>query len=228
METRKRKTLEDFPKFTVAAVRRGETSSTGYTEFELDGRFDRAMTDFGPHWFWLLFGESDCLTAALKSLDADTNTAVLTTQELYEPRVAGLTLFYLSPAWQAFNVWMVLDKNWGWKKLQFQGHDAVAQDYEADEVSIVAGREIKIWTKLEPAEGRSGTTRHYPATDQTSPPNPERRVVPSGWGHEHCDLCRSHINAGESGYCDPGDRWVCESCYQLYVEPRDLAFVDEL
>jgi hypothetical protein len=228
LETRKPKTLEDFPKFTVATVRRGDTSSTGYTEFELDGRFDRAVDDINAYSFWLLFGEDGCLTATLKSRDAETNAAILTTHELHEPPVLGVTLYYLRPNWQAFNIWMVLDKNWGWKKRQFQGVDAVAQDYEADEVSIVGDQEVKIWTKLEPVEGRSGTSRHYPATNQTSPPNREPRLVPSGWGHEHCDFCRAHINAGEFGHCDPGDRWLCESCYERYVLPRDLAFVDEL
>jgi hypothetical protein len=227
-ETKKPKALEDFPKFTVVAVRRGETSSTGYTEFQLDGHFDRIIDDIDAYWFWLLFGEDGCLTATLKSLNTETNAAVLTTQELNEPPVLGLTLYYLRPYWQAFNIWMVLDKNWGWKKRQFHGVDAVAQDYEADEVSIVADREVKIWTKLESVEGRSGTSRHYPATDQTSPLNPESRLIPSGWGHEHCDFCRSHINTGEFGFCDPGDRWLCESCYERYVVPGDLSFVDEL
>lgn len=41
MEVRKSKTLEDFPKFIVTAVRRGTTSVTGYTGFELEGTFDR-------------------------------------------------------------------------------------------------------------------------------------------------------------------------------------------
>jgi hypothetical protein len=227
-ETKKPKTLEDFPKFTVSAVRKGETSPAGYTEFELHGQFDRVVADIDAYSFWLLFGDDGCLTATLKSLDEITIAAVLTTQELNEPRVMGLTLYYLRPYWQAFNVWMVLDKNWGWKKVQFQGVDAIAQDYEADEISIVADQPVKIWTKLEPVEGRSGTSRHYPAADQTSPPSSASRLIPSGWGHEHCDFCRSHINAGESGYCDPGDRWLCESCYERYVLPGDLAFVDEL
>src|ERR1700690_681332 len=152
MDTRKPKTLEDFPKFTVAVVRRGESSATGYTRFEFEGNFDRTIENIDPHWFWLLFGEQDCLCVALKSLEKDTNAAILTCDEREEPGVVGQALAYLSPYWQAYNVWMVLDPSWGWEKKQFHGLDAVSEDYEAKDVSIVEGREIKIWTKLEPVD----------------------------------------------------------------------------
>jgi len=223
----KPKTLEDFPHFIVTGVRRGETSATGYTRFELDGNFDRIVENIDPHWFWLLFGRRDCLCATLKSLDQETKAASLTCDEREEPKVMGQTLAYLSPYWQAYNVWMVLDPSWGWEKKRFQGLDAVAEDYEAEDVSIVEGREIRVWTKLEPVDGR-GLSRHYPTSNQTLPPSSERRLVPGGWGHEHCDLCKTHIEAGEFGYCDPGERWMCEKCHERYVVQRDLAFVDEL
>jgi hypothetical protein len=228
MDVRKPKTLEDFPKFSVVAVGRGATSATGYTRFEMEGEFDRIIEWLGPHWFWLLIGEHDCLCATLKSLDRETRLAVLTCDEKDEPDVVGQTLAYLSPYWQAQNVWMVLDPNWGWKKTQFRGLDAVAQDYEAKDISIVDGREVKIWTKLEPVDRGRGASRHYPASNQSSPPEPESRLVPGGWSHEHCDLCKNHIDAGEFGYRDPAERWMCEKCYERYVMARDLAFVDEL
>jgi len=225
---RKPKTLDDFPHFIVSAVRRGTTSTTGYTSFELDGHFDRNIADVDQHWFWLLFGERGSLCASLQSLDKETKAATVTCDENDEPKVIGKALAYLSPYWQAFNVWMVLDPNWGWVKKQFQGADAVAEDYEAKDTSIVEGREVKVWTKLEPLHGRGGQSRHYPAGNQTVPLDPESRVIPSGWDHEHCDLCKAHINVGEFGYCDPGERWMCEKCYEQYVKPRDLAFIDEL
>jgi hypothetical protein len=228
VETRKTKTLDDFPKFIATAVRRGETAQTGYTKFEIDGQFDREIKTINPHWFWLLFGKHDCITATLISLNKETGAAVLFTHELDEPKIVGLPLYYLSPYWQAFNIWMVLDPNWGWEKQQFIGIDAVAQDYEATEISIVGDREVKIWTKLEPIEGGNGTSRHYPASNQTSPPDATPRLVPNGWGHEHCDLCKSHIDSGEFGYRDPDNRWMCVKCFDRYVVPRDLAFVDEL
>ncbi|MGA8154422.1 MAG: hypothetical protein WB952_25990 [Terriglobales bacterium] len=228
MEIRKPKTLEDFPKFIVTAVRRGTTSDTGYTRFELDGSFDRIIENIATNWFWLLVGEGECLCASLESIDKGTNAAILTCDQKAEPKIVGQALSYLSPYWQAYNVWMVLDPSWGWQKKQFQGIDAVAEDYESKDISIVGGREVKVWTKLEPAGGRGSQSRHYPAADQTLRPGSEARLVPSGWDHEHCDLCKAHIDAGKYGYCDPAQRWMCEKCYERYVVQRDLAFVDEL
>jgi hypothetical protein len=236
MEVTKPKTLQDFPKLVVTVVRRGAASDDGYTWFELEStfdpilesKFDEIIEDIGPRWFWLLFGERGCLCPMLKSFDKKAHSAVLTCQEKVEPKVVGLELTYLSSYWQAFNVWMVLDPNWGWERKQFKGTDAVAEDYEARDVSIVAGREVKVWTKLEPTGESRGQSRHYPATDQSLPVRSGTRLVPSGWGHEHCELCREHIDAGMFGYCDSDERWMCEKCYERYVTRRDLAFVVEL
>jgi len=224
----KPKTLDDFPKFSVNAIRRGTTSAQGYTRFELEGTFDRIIIpETDPHWFWLLFDKNDCLCVTLQTLDAETRTATLTCDERDEPKVVGQTLAYLSPYWQAYHVWMVVDPDWGWQKTKFHGADAIAQNFDAGEISFVGNREVRVWTKVEPAEHGAGQIRYYPASDQTLPTNSEVRLVRGGWGHEHCDLCKSHIEAGEFGYCDPSGRWMCEKCYNRYVMQRDLAFVDE-
>jgi hypothetical protein len=228
MNIRKPKTLEDFPKFKVVAVRRGETSLTGYTRFELAGQFDRVIVEIDAHWFWLLIRENNSLCATLRSLNKETMEALLTCDEKEEPNVAGQTLFYLSRYWQAENVWMILDPNWGWKRTRLEGIDAIAEDYESHEVSIVDGREVKIWTKLVPTDKIGGLSRYYPSSDQDAPLNTKPRIIPGGWGHEHCDFCKNPIDAGEFGYRDPGEHWMCEKCYERYVVPRDLSFVDEL
>src|ERR1700677_1621990 len=134
MKISKPKTLEDFPRFVVTAVRRGVTSEDGYHRFELEGEFDpilegsfdQIIEEQAPSWFWLLFGCRGCLSPTLKSFDKETRTAVLACQEKEEPREVGLELAYLSPYWQAFHVWMVLDPSWGWERKQFEGTDAVA------------------------------------------------------------------------------------------------------
>ncbi len=235
MDISKPKTLEEFPKFVVTAVRPGAWSEDGYRWFELEGGFDASLEDkfnqiIGDkvaRWFWLLFGTHGCLCPTLRSFDKKSKIAILTCQEKEEPTV-GLESAYLSPYWQAFHVWMVLDPNWGWERRLFSGIDAVAEDYEAQDVSIVEGRDVKVWTKLEPAGEGRGQSRHYPATDQSLPVNPGTRLVLGAWGHEHCELCHEHIEAGMLGYCDPQERWICERCYERYVSQRDLAFVDEL
>jgi hypothetical protein len=222
------KSLADFPQFLVSAVRRGETSADGFTRFELDGKFDRVIHEIDPHWFWLLFDERGRVCAKLQALDNETLVATLSCNETDEPQVNGKTLAYLSPRWQAYNVWMVLDPNWGWERRQFYSTDAVAEDYDAGQIARVGDRDVRTWTKLEPIAGRTGTTRHYPFGEQTSSRSSEPRIIPGGWDHEHCELCRSHIEADDFGCCDPKGRWICEKCYEQYVVPHNLAFVDEL
>lgn len=212
----------------MVSVRRGESYPTGYTRLELHGQFDRTIEEIDPHWFWLLGQENDALCASLGSLNKETRRAILTCDAQEAPNVGSPTLFYLSPYWQAYHVWMVLDPNWGWARTRFDGKDAVAEDYEASSISIVDGREVKVWTKLEPLDGSGVMSRHYPSGDQTPVGSPKARIIPGGWDHEHCSLCKEHIDAGQLGYCDPDKRWICEKCYERYVVPRDLSFVDEL
>jgi hypothetical protein len=228
METRKPKTLEDFPQLIVTALRRGPPAEAGYTCFELEGSFERSIENTGPQWFWLLFGNRGCLCASVQSVNEETKTAILTFEATDEPDIVGHALAYLSPYWQAFHVWMVIDPNWGWEKKQFLEADAIAQDFESKDTSIIEGREVKLWTKLTRADVQRGLSRHYPSEDQTAISSDETRLVPSGWDHEHCELCNSHIDVGMFGYCDPDERWMCEKCYARYVIRRDLAFVDEI
>lgn len=236
MNADKRKGFADLPKFVVTKIRPGSSFIDGYQDFELEGSYDAALerqfenmtAGNGPQWFWLLFGERGSLCPMLKSFDRQRRTAVLTCFENSEPKVLGMELACLSSYWQAFNVWMVLDPNWGWERTQLRGADAIAEDYEAKDVSIVGGREIKVWTKLEPVDAMSGESRHYPAADQTAPVNLGSRLIRGGWGHEHCQLCNERIEGREFGYRDPEDRWMCVDCHLRYVIPHDLAFVDEL
>jgi hypothetical protein len=225
----KPKTLEDFPHFIVANIRRGDTGEDGYTRFELDGRFDRGIEESVQAWFFLLFDEHRSVCVTLQSFDKETNAATLTCDEKDEPDVAGHSLAYLSRYWRPHVIWMILDKSWGWQRKQFRGLDAIAEDFEAKSVSIVDGREVKFWTKLEPVRETEGQSRHYPpASDQNSPHGPASRLVPLGWDHEHCELCNVHVDVGDFGYCDTDNQWLCEKCYEKYVVRRDLAFVDGL
>jgi hypothetical protein len=178
MEPRKLKRLEDFPQFIVTGVRRGATSDAGYTRFELDGSFDRVGETLDPSWFWLLFGEREYLCASLKSFDNETKAAILTCEEASEPKVVGRALAYLSRYWQAFHVWMVLDPRWTWERKQLRGTDAVAEDYESKDVAIVEGREVRVWTKMEPVEGRGG---RVDTTQQPTKLCPSAPVL--GWFH---------------------------------------------
>lgn len=221
------KTLKDFPQFNVSAVRRGEISAKGFTNFELEGQFDRNPISDQGNWFYLL-SDGKGLCVSIQSFDRETGKAVFTSDTEDELPIAGQSLTYLRSAWQPYKIWMILGHAGAWTRKPFSGEDAVAEDYDSGETSMVDGREVRVWTKVEPAAGSKGVTRYYPATDQTLPPSTERRPVSGAWDHEHCGLCNIHIDAGDIGYSNPDENWLCEKCYERYAVPRDLAFIDEL
>jgi len=221
-----RKTLEDFPKFHLSRLSRGETSQEGFTAFELEGEFDRPIErEEEITWFWLLIGERAAIRAQWKSFAEDTRAATLVAHEKELPEIAGKTLYYLGRRWDPYQVWMVLDEQWGWERVRFQAVDAVAETYEAKDISIIDGRPVKTWTKMQRADKRTSTTRYAPAVEQSSPSSAGQQVIPGGWDHEHCQLCRGHIDHDDIGYRDRDELWMCENCYDTYVKPHDLSFV---
>jgi hypothetical protein len=53
-------------------------------------------------------------------------------------------------------------------------------------------------------------------------------VVADGWDHEHCAISGETIGAGGQldAFTASQDIWVCESCYESFVKPRSLAFIE--
>ena len=56
---------------------------------------------------------------------------------------------------------------------------------------------------------------------------PERcELVPSGWDHEHCELCWEKImeepHGQPEGYTDGTHRWICIACFERFVAPRRI------
>jgi hypothetical protein len=223
----KPKTLADFQHFLASVVTRGVQDVDGYVRFEYKGKFDRSIPETASNWFYLLFGEREAVCVILQSLD-DKLSAILTCDEKDQPDWVGKPAAYSSTRWSPYKVWMVAAPRWKWERKTFEALDAVAEGFESKDISIVDGREVKSWTKLQPVRRDDGLSHCYPTSDQAGPPNATTRIVPGGWDHEHCELCNAHIDAGNVGYCDSSEHWVCEACYARYVVPHDLAFVDEL
>jgi hypothetical protein len=206
-EIRKPKTLGDFPKFLVNAVRPYGTNDGGYTRFELDGNFDRVIENISPNWFWVLSNAKESYCAGLKSLDAETKAATLTIDVKNEPKIVGQKLFYLSSYWQAYHVWMILEEDARWEKVAFHASDAIRES--------ISTEDGKLFQKL----GKMQPGQELPNGAQ---------VVANGWDHEHCELCNKHIDPGDYACINTAGLWVCLSCFDKYVNPRNLSFVDEL
>lgn len=228
MNLRPRRALEDFPKFTVSQLICVGTDPQGDRTFELKGRFDRLIEPIGDiSWFWLLTRDRAAVCVQWKTVGPGT-AATLVADEKEMPEMTGKTFYYLSPAWDPRHIWMVLDERHAWKREPFQASDVVAETIRSTGASIVGGREVKTWTRFSQANIDESTEQCPPTLDDTSVSDVAPQRVPGGWDHEHCELCREHIAPGNFGYRDRENHWLCEHCYNKYMEPRDLSFVDDL
>ncbi len=228
MSSTQAKRLEDLPHFHVSGTKQGDTHPTGYIDFELSGTFDR-IDGITEGRCWLLLPERDCLIGDLKSLDPEARTAIFFTSEESIPNLAGSSLPYLDGRWQAYHVWMVIEPEWIWNRVLFQAKDASARRFEADQVSIIDGQEVKEWVEIRKIGAESEGARYYPIFPSGQVDLPDAGpdgVIRGGWSHEHCELCRDHINSGQYGFLDRSEHRVCEKCYNKYVSAHDLSFLD--
>jgi hypothetical protein len=222
------KTIDDLPKFHVLDVTHGEANETGYIDFKLHGVFDQTE-GVREGRCWLLLPERDCLIGDLESLDAAARTATFNTSEKVEPKAKDRTFPYLDGYWQAYHVWMVTEPQWKWREVTFLPSDVNAERLPADDSTVGGdGQPIKEWIRIRKIGSTSGKERVYEVNSQGVSSLSEinaKGVIPSGWDHEHCELCNGHIDAGDVGYLDLSEHWVCKVCYTKYVSTHDLSFL---
>lgn len=199
-----RKTLDDFPHFIVSEVQPGETFPS-YVSFKLVGRFDN-IKDVRAGRSWLLQSDRTAFIGDLSSFGLEADSALFDGVDK-RPPVEGAKLAYLSAYWQAHHVWMILDGGLRWEKIIFREMAAVRESFTAAD-----GKHYTKLSKLQPG-------KNIPA---------QAEVVAGGWDHEHCELCNKHIDPGDFAYTTRDGLWVCLSCFEKYVEPKDLSFVNDL
>ncbi len=200
------KRLEDLPQFTT-----------------LTGIFDRIDgIDFGM-WCWLLLPGNDCLCGDLQIVDKESRQCTFQTLRQKATATVGQTLSHLSPYWQAFNIWMVLDPNWGWRRMRVTQTGVEVESKPVTEETWVGRRKVTGWAEVKRVGG-GAIVRYVPLFGKAK--RPLNRKSLSQWGHETCTLCHSHVDEGKYGYLDPDGRWMCLRCYRCYVIPRDLSFTD--
>ncbi|RPH54767.1 MAG: hypothetical protein EHM89_18115 [Acidobacteria bacterium] len=155
----------------------------------------------GRSW---LYSPGQSLFGELHDLDLSSGSAIFSApywdaQSAGQP---GMSLPWLDGYWDPYQIEMIVDPNHVWRWVEFVPSDA--QHF------LLQGH--RGWTKV----GQKLPENAVPL-----------EVVPSGWDHEHCDLCRAHIDAdsGRGAYVDGDDRWMCETCYHRYAERHDLSFL---
>lgn len=62
-------------------------------------------------------------------------------------------------------------------------------------------------------------------------PDGRVEIVKDGWEHEHCEICSQTIsqykmNKNSYSYVSKKDNWLCESCYEKYVQEKSINFIN--
>ena len=200
------KQLEDLPHFLVKGLKQEAVDAEGYIPLELSGTFN-TLEGVREGRCWLLQSDKQSLIGDISLLDASTNAALYRMRAKTVPALLGRKLPYLDDFWQAYHVWMVTDLTEVWRELVFHACDAVSDRFEDG-----SGNR---WTRFRKARPEDSH-------------NPELQIVQNGWDHEHCELCNAHIDPGDCCYRSATDCWVCQGCYQQFVQRHDLSFIDRL
>jgi hypothetical protein len=171
------------------------------------GHFDRVEGVTSGRAWLLLPTERTALIGDIEDLNLQTGSAVFNSPDPPSSGTQGAQLTYLCAYWQAYHIWMVIDGGSHWEKIRFRETDALSEAFTADD-----GRPYRKLSKM-----RAGEC--IPHAGQ---------LVAGGWDHEHCELCNTHIDPDDYGYTNVDGLWVCSSCFEKYIGPQDLSFVNEL
>ena len=125
------RTIDDLSEVSVLGMTHREASQNGYIEFRQHGVVNHTE-GVRDGKCWLLLPERVCLWGNLESLEVVSRTASLRTPEKEEPKARGRTFPYLDGYWQAYQIWMVTESLWEWKKVTFLASDAIAESLPSD------------------------------------------------------------------------------------------------
>ncbi|MBW3623284.1 MAG: hypothetical protein KY468_07735 [Armatimonadetes bacterium] len=147
-----------------------------------------------------LYTSNRSFAGILTWFNRKTNQGVIADITWSEP--AGLhtgdTFSWVDGYWDPGLVRNILEGKW--EPVRFEAEDAVAF-YEEGHYG---------WTKVD-----------TPLSENCKPV----RIIPKGWDHEHCEICRASIDEGDPGYRTKDEMWLCKECYEKYGAPRDLLFM---
>lgn len=77
-----------------------------------------------------------------------------------------------------------------------------------------------MWERIDAVVDESGHT-FTPYRGQATEPG--ERIVPGGWDHDHCDICRATICDGpddheHAAWTDGDGAWVCDACHAKHLK----------
>lgn len=101
--------------------------------------------------------------------------------------------------------------------------------YWGDRAILVLDRSREwVRTTFQPVDAVERYTEECRVLSKASPERAGGRVVAGGWDHEHCEICWEKIGRlGQPiGWANARSEWLCEACYEAYLVPRSLEFVN--
>lgn len=202
--------LEQYPLFTVEAVKKVEKGWSAQGHLSEMGNIGEG------HIAYLYYPPRTIVKGRIASLKRRRKKLVFVTEEQTADRLlqSGQTYHYLDGYWGERAV-IVLDPSREWRRTRFVSQDAI-------EFRLTTGEHLR--GRVE--DHTSGMPDNLPFKID---PSVEAEVIPSGWDHEHCEICWETISdyAQPYGYKDENDHWVCEQCYNRYVEPGRIDFFSD-
>lgn len=194
--------VSNMPHFTIRSVSRGKP---GITFMGFFSKTDGVRNGFAD----LLVPPDKFVSGKIKRLKKRSGRAIFVTDD---PKAEAL----LQPKQQV----VYFDGYWGeraeialnpdrkWKRTKFEPEDAMVYRHRG---LVWVGKAVKSTQAEQLAEA--------------GPPE----IIENAWEHEHCAICWEKIAeyAQTHGYRDQLGTWICERCYEEYVQARSLAFIVE-
>ena len=99
---------------------------------------------------------------------------------------------------------MIFSKNKEWDRQKFSKKDGYEFDF--------LGKKMISKDKKKPGFATGG----------------DGNVQEGGWNHEHCEICEATISEYVNifGYVSNDGKWVCEKCYQIFIKPINISFIN--
>ena len=228
--------LDVLPRFTIRNI---SPVSTPEDNVIVDGTFAPAERIRAGDRGWLFATDTDWPLADVVSLDADAARLDVHGWTITSPLEAGLSLPWLSIYWNARDVAFLMDPSKQWRRVEYQATDAV-RFAQKDLKCVRCDRVVDAAHPTSECPWCGGKLVPYEMFGEEElggELQSNRRFIEirrGGWDHDHCLICDAAIGRTVShGYREAsfaGGRnsvgiWLCEECYQKYVETGDFSFL---
>jgi len=192
--------LRILPKFTI--------THKGIDDYpSCEGIFDRNIHICDGFIGYLINEENLCIRGRFYKYEEGTKQAIFRpTIEQQNSIINNGSIYYFLDGYWGEKVELVLSKNKEWIRQEFSKKDGYEFEFN--------GMKMMSKDRKKPGSATSG----------------EGKVRKGGWDHEHCEICVATISEDMNlfVYVSNDGKWVCDKCYQIYVQPIKLGFITNL